>query len=352
MRQSQARANLINALSSRAGARGTVEKPRMGKLGTLFGTLADIGGGLREERTAERKREQEQEEFEALRDYRSKQLELQEKGQKITLERDQAARGRAEQRDQLAQDKVAADGLKKMIVSSVESGQAQSLEQFFKSNPDAKAQYDNLSRAYQTLVESGFNEGFVKYQKALAKQGKSLESAEVESAVTVLKGAWDRIEGEGDWKAMGKESIRRMLPELWAGHIQPAETTYMDQRSGLSLPIASAFNQGRPSNADAEAVLRLLPQVGEAREVSDAKWGALQQLIALKREAEERGLVLAPPETPFLSLGVITMVDGVPTINREKALELMQGYSVGETAVAESAEAETELPYEDIPVEG
>ena len=122
----------------------------------------------------------------------------------------------------------------------------------------------------------------------------------------------------------------------------------MDQRSGLSLPIASAFNQGRPSNADAEAVLRLLPQVGEAREVSDAKWGALEQLIALKREAEDRGLVLAPPETPFLSLGVITMVDGVPTINREKALELMQGYSVGKTAESASAEPETELVYEEI----
>ena len=354
-RQSQARANLINALSSRAGARGTVEKPRMGKLGTLFGTLADIGGGIGKERKAEREMERKQREMErkqeesaALRDYRSKQLELQERGQEITLERDQAARERTVQRDQLAQDKVAADGLKKMIMSSVESGQARSLEQFFKSNPDAKAKYDNLSGPYQTLVESGFNEGFVKYQKALAKQGKSLESAEVESAVTVLKGAWDRIEGEGDWKAMAKESLRRVMPELWAGHVQPAETTYMDQRSGLSLPIASAFNQGRPSNADAEAVLRLLPQVGEAREVSDAKWEALQQLIALKREAEDRGLVLAPPETPFLSLGVITMVDGVPTINREKALELMQGYSVGKTAESASAESKTELVYEKI----
>ncbi|ANS03743.1 rho guanine nucleotide exchange factor 18 [uncultured Mediterranean phage uvDeep-CGR2-KM23-C246] len=343
MRQSQARANLINALSSRAGARGVTEQPRMGKLGTLFGTLADVGGGLREERTLERERGRKQKEFQALEDYRAEQQEIKREGQEITLRKQEEAGKRREEDAQLKADKITADGLSDMVANMVGMGQAKTMDQFFELNPDAQVAFNKLSKPYQGIVLSGFTRGLKDYTKEAAKRGTGTDADQVGIAVEVLKGVWDDIDYQGNFKSLARETFRRVLPELWAGYVQPAETTYMAERAGLSLPIASAFNDGRPSNADAEAVLRMLPKVGEAKPVVDRKWQALEELIQLKREIEEKGIKLAPDQQDFLTRGVIVPKGGGYVIDKEKAFELLEQYAVGleEPSVVEESENST-----------
>ena len=198
-RQSQARANLINALSSRAGARGTVEKPRMGKLGTLFGTLADIGGGLREERTLERERDLKERKLasdinlrerklaadeaarQATADYRSKVLEGQQaealaaadyRKQKLTIDEAAAEYNRQAkefQRKRLEEDRTyrrgkdeqaemqrQATNLSKYADSAAYAGAFDTFDEFVQANPSVRSVYENLDSDNQMFVQGQF----------------------------------------------------------------------------------------------------------------------------------------------------------------------------------------------------
>ena len=185
--QSQARANLINALSSRAGARGVTEKPKMGKLGTLFGTLADIGGGLRDERTLERERdlkerkftseeearaatedyrlqslEDKAEERAATRDYRNEQLALSRESKEFQRQRAEWAKEAAviEKERQIDQD--AQRELDRQAVSlgtlaeSAGYEDYESWEDYLATDPTVKRVYDKLDPDNQGMVRGKF----------------------------------------------------------------------------------------------------------------------------------------------------------------------------------------------------
>ena len=186
--QSQARANLINALSSRAGARGVTEKPTMGKLGTLFGTLADIGGGLRDERTLERERDLKERKLagdeaarQATEDYRSTALKGQQaeraataayRAEKLTI--DEAAaeynreakefqRQRLEEertyrrgKDKQAEMQREATNLSKLADSAAYAGAFDTFDEFVQADPSVRSVYENLDPDNQMFVQGQF----------------------------------------------------------------------------------------------------------------------------------------------------------------------------------------------------
>ena len=342
MRQSQARANLINALSSRAGARGTVEKPRMGKLGTLFGTLADIGGGLREERTAERKREQEQEEFEALRDYRQESLEVQRAGQEARTLTEEKRIERQEARDQLSAMKSGANAMSKTIASGIASGQYKSLEDFFAADESARAEYEQLPDFLKLVVRSGFSKGLADREKRLGA-AKGGDFQELKAASEILKDAWSVIENPSSF---AKGAFAQWFDDdsLLLSRFMPGAAFYRAEAGGLGISLASAFNKGRPSDADARAVARLLPKVGEPEEVVRAKFAALDRLILLKQLAETNQWTGREDQGNILTTNKILTFDksGMPNIDIPTAQSIF-----GQEGVVEGEE-QSELTYEDI----
>ena len=342
MRQSQARANLINALSSRAGARGTVEKPRMGKLGTLFGTLADIGGGLREERTAERKREQEQEEFEALRDYRQESLDVQRAGQEARTLTEERRIERQEARDQLSAMKSGANAMSKTIASGIASGQYKSLEDFFAADESARAEYEQLPDFLKLVVRSGFSKGLADREKRLGA-AKGGDFQEVKAASEILKDAWSVIENPSSF---AKGAFAQWFDDdsLLLSRFMPGAAFYRAEAGCLGISLASAFNKGRPSDADARAVARLLPKVGEPEEVVRAKFAALDRLILLKQLAETNQWTGREDQGNILTTNKILTFDksGMPNIDIPTAQSIF-----GQEGVVEGEE-QSELTYEDI----
>ena len=220
-RESQARANLINALSSRAGARGVTEKPRMGKLGNLFGTLADIGGGLREERTLERERDLKERKFTseeeargatdqyrqnvlegqqadraATADYRGRQLTIAEEGKKYAqelakLKRDELKENREYRRglDTQREMQTQAGNFAKLADAAAYAGLFDTFDEFLEAHPEVRLSYDKMDLDNQAVIEGQFGIG----QNRANKDGASsrrLEAVAAAKNVAELAEEW------------------------------------------------------------------------------------------------------------------------------------------------------------------
>ena len=195
MRQSQARANLINALSSRAGARGTVEKPRMGKLGTLFGTLADIGGGLREERTLERERDLKERKLAGDMDFRERKLAADEAARQATakgkeVERLATEKYREEQLRISRESKEFQRERAKWAQESAEIAKERQAEQ------DAQRELDRQANSLGTLAESAGYEDYESWDDYLASD-------------PAVKRVYDRLDPDNRAMVRGKFGISR-----------------------------------------------------------------------------------------------------------------------------------------------
>jgi hypothetical protein len=231
-RESQARANLINALSSRAGARGVTEKPKMGKLGNLFGTLADIGGGLREERTLERERDLKERKFTseeeargatdqyrqnvlegqqadraatadyreadraATADYRGRQLTIAEEGREYQrelaeLKRDELKENREYRRGLDAQSEMQrqAGNFAKLADAAAYAGLFDTFDEFLEAHPEVRLSYDKMDLDNQAVIEGQFGIG----QNRANKDGASsrrLEAVAAAKNVAELAEEW------------------------------------------------------------------------------------------------------------------------------------------------------------------
>jgi len=194
-RQSQARANLINALSSRAGARGTVEKPRMGKLGTLFGTLADIGGGLREERTLERERDLKERKLASDINLRERKLAADEAARQATAA--------AKDEERLATEKYREEQLR----ISGESKEYQrerakwaresaKIDKDRQARQDAQRELDRQANSLGTLAESAGYEDYESWDDYLASD-------------PAVKRVYDRLDPDNQAMVRGKFGISK-----------------------------------------------------------------------------------------------------------------------------------------------
>jgi len=290
-RRSQARSNLINALSRGSGARASVSEPKTGVGSALFKSLAGLGKGVEARREAQETNE-----------YRRKQQELAER----RLVRDEARVEKSEKAKQevnkLKQDKESFDILLSSLTSRADKQQVTSktIDQLIRNDPSFAENFNSLSPKYQTLLRTSAGGLTYEYEKGDAGQLSGLVSLLEDNwnAITkpssILTGAafsfLDFIGGDE------KRALSRFMPE---------SSAYASLAKGFTVNIAKAFNGGRPSDADARAVSFLIPVVGEGAESVAYKFRNLRKLSDLALEAEGK-----LPRTPDGEQGFIAKHKG------------------------------------------
>lgn len=271
-RRSQARSNLINALSRGSGARASVSEPKTGVGSALFKSLAGLGKGVETRREAQETNE-----------YRRKQQELAER----RLGRDEARAERSEKAKQevnkLKQDKEVFDILLSNLTSRADKQQVTSktIDQLIRNDPSFAENFNSMSPKYQTLLRTSAGGLTYEYEKGDAGQLSGL--------VSLLEDNWNAITKPSsiltgfafsglDWIGGDeKRALSRFMPE---------SSAYASLAKGFTVNIAKAFNGGRPSDADAKAVSFLIPVVGEGAESVAYKFRNLRKLADLALEAE------------------------------------------------------------------
>ena len=290
-RRSQARSNLINALSRGSGARASVSEPKTGVGSALFKSLAGLGKGVEARREAQETNE-----------YRRKQQELAER----RLGRDEARAERSEKAKQevnkLKQDKEVFDILLSSLTSRADKQQVTSktIDELIRNDPSFAENFNSMSPKYQTLLRTLAGGLTYEYEKGDAGQLSGLVSLLEDNwnAITkpssILTGAafsfLDFIGGDE------KRALSRLMPE---------SSAYASLAKGFTVNIAKAFNGGRPSDADAKAVSFLIPIVGEGEEAVAYKFRNLRKLADLALEAEGK-----LPRTPDGEKGFIEKHQG------------------------------------------
>ena len=290
-RRSQARSNLINALSRGSGARASVSEPKTGVGSALFKSLAGLGKGVEARREAQETNE-----------YRRKQQELAER----RLVRDEARAERSEKARQevnkLKQDKESFDILLSSLTSRADKQQVTSktIDQLILNDPSFAENFNSMSPRYQTLLRTLAGGLAYEYEKGDAGQLSGL--------VSLLEDNWNAITKPSsiltgaafsflDWIGGDeKRALSRLMPE---------SSAYASLAKGFTVNIAKAFNGGRPSDADARAVSFLIPIVGEGEEAVAYKFRNLRKLSDLALEAEGK-----LPRTPDGEKGFIEKHQG------------------------------------------
>ena len=77
--------------------------------------------------------------------------------------------------------------------------------------------------------------------------------------------------------------LGRLVPTLqW---LHPFSVTYDETLKGFALSVAAALNRGRPSNADFDAALAMIPKRSDSKEVADMKWASILAQAQAARDA-------------------------------------------------------------------
>ena len=404
MRRSQARSNLINALSKRGGARAAQQAPEPTIASGLFGALSNLGTGLeRKDLLQEKRRQQsraeklaEQKEAEArklaneelarreeeklykrgrdiLKDLQEKQSQITEETIREEEREKETADKESEKRSGIVEtyanfllevgntsdnytksfeeildlnpdiatfyENATLDEKKKLQTALLEGQnkiaekaftrdeeQQESIqEEIFKSlkdytksavanystfnqlmaaDPERQNQYNSLPDSYKFILKNEFAG-----ERILLGDDKKYTANEIEIQVNLMKDAWDEVQKTPD----PKQFLARLAVEGGdvtdqPGPIKqfffPKASVYRNLRNSLSLPVASSFNDGKPTDKDYDITLLLFPKLNDNDEVANAQWEAIYELIRLKKEAESRGFTQTA-NTDFLSAGVI-----------------------------------------------
>jgi len=226
--------------------------------------------------------------------------------------------------------KTSADAMSKTIASGIASGQYKSLEDFFAADQAAQAEYEQLPDFLKLVVRSGFSKGLADREKRLGtSKGGSFQELKVASEI--LKDAWSVIKNPNSF-LRGTASQWMDDDSLLLSRMMPGASFYRAEASGLGISLASAFNKGRPSDADARAVARLLPKVGETAEIVQAKFAALDRLITLKQLAETNQWTGREDQGNVLTANKILTFDkgGMPILNIPTAQSIFSQVNAGQ----------------------
>ena len=94
----------------------------------------------------------------------------------------------------------------------------------------------------------------------------------------------------------------------------PFESVYENTADAFTLRLASAFNDGRPSNQDANAVSRIIPRLGMGEEANRERFAILRKLADFAKFAANKNFQLPGDSDGLLSSGILNP-DG--TINED-----------------------------------
>lgn len=404
MRRSQARSNLINALSKRGGARAAQQAAEPTIASGLFGALSNLGTGLERKDLLQEKRRQQsraeklaaQKEAEArkladeelarreeersykrgrdtLKDLQERQSQITEKTIREQEREKETADEESEERSETVEtyenfllevgntsdnytksfeeildlnpdvatlyENATLDEKKKLQTAFIkgqnkiaektftrdEKQRENIQEEIFESlkdytkaavtkystfnqlmaaNPERQDQYNSLNDSYKFILKNEFDG-----ERILLGDDKKLTANEIEIQVNLMKDAWDEVQKTPDLKqffariAMEGGDVTDQ-PGVIRQSLFPKAAVYRNLRNSLSLPVASSFNDGKPTDKDYEITLLLFPKLNDNDEVANAQWEAIYELIRLKKEAESKGFTQTA-DTDFLSAGVI-----------------------------------------------
>lgn len=400
MRRSQARSNLINALSKRGGARAAQQAAEPTIASGLFGALSNLGTGLERKDLLQEKRRQQSraEKLAAQKEAEARKLadeelarreeersykrgrdtlkDLQERQSRITEEttrKEEREKETADKESEKRSGRVETYANFLLEVGNTSDNYTKSFEEILDLNPDVATFYENATldekKKLQTAFLKGQNEiaekAFTRDEKQQEEIFKSLKdytksavanystfnqlmaadqerqdqynslsdtykftlrnefdserislgddkkwtANEIEIQVNLMKDAWDEVQKTPDLKQfLARIAIEggdvTDQPGVIKQSFFPKAAVYRNLRNSLSLPVASSFNDGKPTDKDYDITLLLFPKLNDSDEVANAQWEAIYELIRLKKEAESRGFTQAA-NTDFLSAGVI-----------------------------------------------
>jgi len=333
-RQNQARANLINALARGGRAGAVTETPTTGMGTALFKSLSSLGEG------EERRRKEAADEA-----YRQQRLELDKEKLAADTENKKKVLAAKNTVAELRSHKDAVTQISEFLENGAKSGRVnyKNYKEQIAASPAIAQLFAQLPDSHKPLALSGLALG-------LSTRETPPEPVELKSMVQTMRDLYYAIEDPSNWlKAAGYKRLGS-LGELLYGtegdfdsiiqsQFMPARTTYDGVRSANTLRLASAFNQGRPSDKDAQLVSRLIPQFGLSEAVNEARFAVLEQMAALAEEMAKTGFdpLAAGYGENFLtqSGAVIIGKDGVPKLDVEK-LRRIYGSEPIETATTTS----------------
>ena len=300
-RRSQARANLINALSRGGGARGAQVAPEKGVGSALFKSLSGLGKGLEAQRDAQ-----------DLKDFRDRQLSQTDERISIDRERVNQQAAAKEQTDKTKQYKDQTKVLMDAVSAAAESGalNANNFEEWVSNTPSFAKLYKDLPDEYKdTVLVSAIASSYI------AQPG---ESANLSNIVNILETSYSGIDDPGSLVKGIKFDLVKFFGDKVASRLMPAESVYEGTANAFTVNLAAAFNKGRPSDADARAVSYLLPRIGAGDRANKARFEILRQLAEFAKFAENKNFQIPGVSDGLISSGLITP-DG--NVNVEKLEE-------------------------------
>ena len=300
-RRSQARANLINALSRGGGARGAQVAPEKGVGSALFKSLSGLGEGLEAQRDAQ-----------DLKDFRERQLSQADERISIDRERVNQQAAAKEQTDKTKQYKDQTKVLMDAVSAAAESGalNANNFEEWVSNTPSFAKVYRDLPDEYKdTVLVSAIASSYI------AQPG---ESANLSNIVNILETSYSGIDDPGSLVKGIKFDLVKFFGDKVASRLMPAESVYEGTANAFTVNLAAAFNKGRPSDADARAVSYLLPRIGAGDRANKARFEILRQLAEFAKFAENKNFQIPGVSDGLISSGLITP-DG--NVNVEKLEE-------------------------------
>ena len=283
-RQNQARANLINALARGGRAGAVTETPTTGMGTALFKSLSALGEG------EERRRKEAADEA-----YRQQQLELDKEELAADTKHKEKVLAAKNTVDELRSHKDAVTQISEFLQNGAEAGRVNynNFKEQIAASPAIAELYAQLPDSHKPMAESGLAIG-------LSTRETPPEPVEMKSMVQTMRDLYNAIEDPSSWLTAAGYKRLGSLGELLYGtegdfdsiiqsQFMPARTTYDGVRSANTLRLASAFNQGRPSDKDAQLVSRLIPQFGLSDSVNEARFAVLEQMAALAEEMAKTG---------------------------------------------------------------
>lgn len=333
-RQNQARANLINALARGGRAGAVTETPTTGMGTALFKSLSSLGEG------EERRRKEAADEA-----YRQQRLDLDKEKLAADTENKKNVLAAKNTVAELKSHKDAVTQISEFLENGAKSGRVnyKNYKEQIAASPAIAQLFAQLPDSHKSLALSGLALG-------LSTRETPPEPVELKSMVQTMRDLYYAIEDPSNWlKAAGYKRLGSLGEVLYGtegdfdsiiqSQFMPARTTYDGVRSANTLRLASAFNQGRPSDKDAQLVSRLIPQFGLSEAVNEARFAVLEQMAALAEEMAKTGFdpLAAGYGENFLtqSGAVIIGKDGVPKLDVEK-LRRIYGSEPIETATTTS----------------
>ena len=284
-RRSQAGANLINALSPGAGARGSRNDPKLGILGQLAGGVSAAGSAGLEAKAAGRAEEDRQKAFtqqETENTNRQRELAIQDRRAKSGETTAQAALLKAQDLGTdsgIALSQGGVEALARTIRDRLGNEPfSNDADIISLLSPEHRGKYELLDPPTQIHLLS-----LIASPKEAAGEGEKLMSDAIFIfSVNELEKQWNKASVKG-WKAgvaglffdLGDDEG---LIDNWARRQVPNSADLVDQLSGMGLTIAKQLQGTRASNLDLKMAARALPRITDSDELAKKKFDLIRRV--------------------------------------------------------------------------